>query len=109
MSDDWLVEGYRARRKSVKGTNPRKDFALRDSSDRAAVVGVVAPLAVGVILSGAKWLMGVREALGVCTSFSIGEDSTPSGVSKPGVEETGEYVRRVGLPQSQHACKRKTM
>jgi hypothetical protein len=45
--------------------------------------------------------------LGVWTSFSMEEDSTPEGVSRPDVEDTGEGIRCLGLPQSQHALQGK--
>ena len=49
-----LLEGYRERKKSVNGTNPRNDFCFRASSASRDAVGVVAPLAMGVVVPSAS-------------------------------------------------------
>ena len=87
FSDDW--EGYRTRRRSVKGTKPRNDFPLRRSSMK--FVGVFAPLSGGVVFSTDEGV--ICDAFGVLLASLEDEDSAGVSDSIVDVEWGGDGVR----------------
>jgi hypothetical protein len=97
FSEIRIEDGYRPRKRSVKGEKPRNGRAFLEASV-AAAVGVVAPLAGGVLPSAGRSLIFVT--FGVLDSCSTGDSAREDVDSKSDTSDMGELGGSGGLSKA---------